>query len=192
MSYTILAAPEHILPQTLSMPTMKDPVGNGTTAFRRLQKRPLSSWELVVPGRQELLGPVLGLLEHVQGDTPFWFDGAGFGEVVSPILVGHGANTTDYALPHRYVFITSLVVYINGAATGNWIPLGSTDGIVCDAIRFDTAITNANYTITAKYRRRIKCVLRTEDKPEMSRGFRSNVVADNLHRLKLVIEEVAI
>jgi hypothetical protein len=190
MAYTILAAPEHVMPQNLSMPTMKDPVGNGTMMFRRLQKRPLSSWELVVPGRQELLGPVLGLLENVQGDTPFWFDGAGFGEIVAPVLIGIGiANTTDYDLPHRFVFVSSLLVYINGSPYQPWTPLGG-DGITCDAIRFTTSI-NPNYPITAKYRRRIKCVLRTEEKTSMSRSFRSQITAENIHRLKLVIEEVA-
>jgi hypothetical protein len=178
------------MPQTISMPTMKDPVGNGTMMFRRLQKRPLSSWELVVPGRQELLGPLLGLLEHVQGDTPFWFDGAGFGEVVAPILVSMGNfSATDYDLPHRFVFVSSLVIYINGTFYQAWTPLGG-DGITCDAIRF-TGVINSNYPITAKYRRRIKCVLRTEEKTSMARSFRSQVTAENIHRLKLVIEEVA-
>jgi hypothetical protein len=190
MAFTILAAPSHVMPQSISMPTLRDPVGNGTMMFRRLQKRPLSSWELVVPGRQELLDPILGLLEHMQGDTPFWFDGAGFGEVVTPILVGIGiANTTDYDLPHRYVFVSSLVIYINGSFYQPWTPLGG-DGITCDMIRF-TGVINPNYPITAKYRRRIKCVLRTEEKTEMARSFRSSVASENIHRLKYVIEEVA-
>jgi hypothetical protein len=189
MAFTILAAAEHVMPQNLSMPTMKDPVGNGTMMFRRLQKRPLSSWELVVPGRQELVGPLLGLLEHCQGDTPFWFDGAGFGEVVAPVLVGIGVTSTDYDLPHRFVFVSSLVIYINGSFYQAWSPLGG-DGITCDAIRF-TGVINTNYPITAKYRRRIKCVLRTEEKTQMSRSFRSQITAENIHRLKLVIEEVA-
>ena len=169
---------------------MKDPVGNGTMMFRRMQKRPLSSWELVVPGRQELVAPLLGLLEYVQGDTPFWFDGAGFGEVVTPVLVGIGiANTTDYDLPHRYVFVSSLLVYVNGTPYQPWTPLGG-DGITCDAIRFTTVI-NPNYPITAKYRRRVKVVLRTEDKTSMSRSFRSPITSENIHKLKLVLEEVA-
>jgi hypothetical protein len=190
MAFTILAAPEHVMPQNISMPTLKDPVGNGTMMFRRLQKRPLSSWELVVPGRQELLGPVLGLLENIQGDTPFWFDGAGFGEMVAPVLVAIGiANTTDYDLPHRFVFVSSLLIYVNGSFYQPWTPLGG-DGITCDAIRF-TGVINPNYPITAKYRRRIKCVLRTEEKTQMARSFRSQVTSENIHRLKLVIEEVA-
>lgn len=191
MSYCIIAAPEHVMPQTLNIPTIKDPLGNGTMAFRRAMKRPLSSWELVVPGRQELLAPILGLLEHIQGDTPFWFDGAGFAEVVSPILVGLGGPlTTDYDLPHRFVFISSLVVYINGTPYQPWIPLGG-DGVTCDAIRFTSSV-NVNYPITAKYRRRVKCVLRTEDKVEMGRAFRSQAsLADSIHRLKITIEEVA-
>lgn len=191
MAFTILAAPEHVLPQTISMPTLKDPVGNGTMMFRRLQKRPLSSWELIVPGRQELLAPLLGLLEHLQGDTPFWFDGAGFGEAVAPVLVSIGVgNTTDYNLPHRFVFVSSLVIYINGSRYQAWYPLGG-DGVFCDTIRFSSYI-NSNYPITAKYRRKIKCVLRTEDKTEMSRSFRSQITAENIHRLKLTIEEVAV
>ena len=190
MSFTILAAPEHVLPQNISMPTLKDPVGNGTMMFRRLQKRPLSSWELVVPGRQELLDPILGLLEHVQGDEPFWFDGAGFGEVVTPILVSIGVpNTTDYDLPHRYVLVSSLVIYINAGFYQPWTPLGG-DGITCDAIRFTSSV-NVNYPITAKYRRKVKCVLRTEEKTQRSRSFRSQITAENIHKLKLVIEEVA-
>ena len=188
--FIVMAAPEHVLPRTLSMPTLKDPVGNGTMMFRRLQKRPLSSWELVVPGRQELLEPILGLLEAVQGDTPFWFDGAGFAEVTAPILVSIGIpNSTDYDLPHRHVYVSSLVIYINGSFYQPWIPLGG-DGITCDAIRLTSSI-NTNYPITAKYRRRIKCVLRTEDKTQLSRGFRSQITAENIHRLKFTIEEVA-
>lgn len=190
MSYTVLCAPEHVLPQTLSMPTLKDPTGNGTMMFRRLQKRALSSWELVVPGRQELLDPILGLLEHVQGDTPFWFDGAGFGEVVTPILIGVGSpNGTDCDLPHRFVLVSSLVIYVNGSFYQPWTPLGG-DGITCDAIRF-TGVINANYPITCKYRRRIKCVLRTEDKVTRARGFRSQITADNIHKLKITLDEVA-
>lgn len=189
MAFTVLAAPEHVLPQTLSMPTMKDPVGNGTMMFRRLQKRPLSSWELVVPGRQELLAPVLGLLEHIQGDTPFWFDGAGFGEVVAPVLLSMGLGGTDCDLPHRYVFVSSLVIYVGGGVYTNWTPLGG-DGIICDAVRFNSGFSQY-YAITAKYRRRIKCVLRTEEKTEMSRSFRSQITSENIHRLKYTIEEVA-
>ncbi len=189
MAFTICAAPEHVMPQNLSMPTMKDPVGNGTMMFRRLQKRPLSSWELVVPGRQELLGPVLGLLENVQGDTPFWFDGAGFGEMVAPVLVSMGLPGTDCDLPHRFVFVSSLAIYVGGGFYTNWAPLGG-DGITCDAVRFNSGFS-VNYAITAKYRRRIKCVLRTEEKTQMSRSFRSQITAENIHRLKLVIEEIA-
>ena len=173
---------------------MKDPVGNGTAMFRRLQKRPLSSWELVVPGRQELLAPIRGLLEHIQGDTPFWFDGAGFGEVVAPTLIGHGRGgsftVNDFDLPHRFVFVSSLVVWINGGLFQPWTPLGG-DGIVCDAIRISQQLSE-NYPILAKYRRRIKCVLRTEEKTEMARAYRSQTaVADSIHRLRYVIEEVA-
>jgi hypothetical protein len=34
-------------------------------------------------------------------------------------------------------------------------------------------------------------VLRTEEKTQMARSFRSQITSENIHRLKLVIEEVA-
>src|SRR5512144_1342740 len=116
MSYVVFASPLHVLPQQIDMPVNRDDVGGGAVGLRRRFTRPLSSWQLEIPGKQELLDPILGLLENVQGDTPIWFDGAGFGEETSPILVGIGDNAhTDYLLAHRHVFVASLVVYINGA-----------------------------------------------------------------------------
>jgi hypothetical protein len=190
MSYVVFASPLHILPQQIDMPRLQDDLGGGAVGLRRRFTRPLSSWQLEIPGKQELLDPILGLLEYVQGDVPIWFDGAGFGEETSPIVVGIGDSSTqtDYMLPHRHVFIASLIVYVNGSEFSNWMPLGG-DGVVCDSIRLGTSL-GLNNQLTAKYRRRIKCLVRVDDKITRQRVFRSQSFnADNLHNLTVTLEE---
>ena len=191
--FTVFASPLHVLPQQIDMPAMKDGVGQGEINARRMLLRPLSSWQLEIPGKQELLDPILGLLQYAQGDTPIWFDGAGFGEETSPIIFAIGDGTqTDYRLPHRHVFIASLVIYNNGSPYANWTPLGGDGVSTCDAIRYDSAL-GANYQGTAKYRRRIKCLVRVEDQVTRARQFRSGSFnADNIHRLTVTLDEVAI
>lgn len=186
---TAFCSPLHVLPQQIDMPIEKDQVGNGLEYRRRKWLRGKSSWELEVPGKQELLDPIWGLLEYVQGDRPFWFDGAGFGEVVTPIPFAEGTNTTDtdFLLPHKWVFIASLVIYENGSVSTNWTPL-DTDGVTCNAIRFGVPLNTYNQA-TAKYRRRIKVVLRIENPATRSRMHRSEVTADNIHRLTFTLEE---
>lgn len=193
MGYVVFASPLHILPQQIDMPAMKDGLGQGEINARRTLLRPLSSWQLEIPGKQELLDPILGLLQYVQGDDPIWFDGAGFGEETAPIIFAIGnATQTDYKLLHRHVFIASLVVYVNGSVYSNWTPLGGDGVSTCDAIRFGTAL-GVNNQATAKYRRRIKCLVRVEDKVTRSRQFRSGSFnADNIHRLTVTLDEVAI
>ena len=193
MSYVVMCSPLHVLPQQIDMPAMKDGVGQGEINARRVLLRPLSSWQLEIPGRQELLDPILGLLQYAQGDTPIWFDGAGFGEETAPIIFGIGDGTqTDYRLPHRHVFIASLVIYVNGSAYPSWEPLGGDGTSTCDAIRFNAAL-GLEHQATAKYRRRIKCLVRAEDKVTRARQFRSGSFnADNIHRLQVTLDEVAI
>lgn len=189
---TVFASPTHVIPQELEMPVLMDQIGGGAQAFRRRYIRPLSSWQLEIPGKQERTDPILGLLQYAQGDTPIWFDGAGFGEVTEPIVFAEGTGTiTDYPLPHRHVFIASLVIYNNGGVYPNWIPLGG-DGIsTCDAIRYDSALGNG-YIGTAKYRRRVKCVVNVEEKVTRRRVFRSSFTADNIETLLVTLKEVAV
>ena len=174
------------------MPVMKDPLGAGSLNFRRLQIRGLSSWQLEIPGKQELLDPILQLLEFAQGDTPIWFDGAGFAEVTSPSLIwiGDAAGTTDIVLPHRYVIIASLCVYHAGTLNPGWTPLGGDGVTTCDAIRM-SGIAN-EVPVTAMYRRKVKCVVRVEDKVTRRRVFRSQSYnSENIHSLVVTLDEVA-
>jgi len=138
-----------------------------------------------------LLDPVLGLLEYAQGDTPIWFDGAGFGDITAPILIGIGdGSTTDFPLPHRYWLVSSMVVYVNKVAVGTWSNIGG-DGITTDSIRFSTAPAFYDQ-ITVKGRRKIKCVLMTSQKPERARVYRSiTAPTDTIHRLKIILQEIA-
>jgi len=172
------------------MPVMRDDLGGGAIGLRRRFIRPLSSWKLEIPGRQELQEPILGLLQYAQGDTPFWFDGAGFGEETTPILFGIGdGSKTDFNLPHRHVFIASLVIYNNGSVYSGWTPLSmSSDGATCDAIRYDSGL-GIGYHATAKYRRRIKCIVKVEDKITRQRIFRSSINSENIHNLSISLEE---
>ena len=188
---TVLASPLHVLPQELTMPAFKDPLGGGAIALRRQYSRPLSSWQLEIPGKQEALDPILSLLEYVQGDEPIWFDGAGFAEVTEPTLVFLGdGSTTDISFRHRYVIIASIVLYVNDTVTAAWAPLGS-DVQFCDAIRMSSA-PGANYQVKAKYRRMVKCVVRVEDKVTRHRVFRSEITANNIHSLVVTLDEVAV
>ena len=189
MALTIFASPLHVLPQQIDMPAEKDAVGNGLEYRRRKWLRGKSSWELEVPGKQELLDPIWGLLEYVQGDIPFWFDGAGFGEVTTPIVFAIGDGTkNDYLLPHRHIFVASLVIYNNDSPYAGWTPLGGDAISTCDSIRYDSPLGNG-YQATAKYRRRVKVVLRIENPATRSRLHRNDVTADNIHRLTFTLEE---
>lgn len=172
------------------MPTLKDDIGGGAAQYRRRQTRALKRWELNVPSLQEQIEPILGLLEYIQGDTPIWFDGAGAGDITAPIIIGIGNGTdTDFKLPHKHVFVSSCVVYLNGGITAAWTPLG--DAVVAHSIRFTTAPA-AEVQITAKYRRKIKCVLDTESAVISERSFRSQEPTRTIQRLKYFLQEVAI
>ena len=187
--FTVLASPSHVLPVSLQMPTLKDELGGGAQQLRRRQTRALGRWELLVPGVAQKLDPIIGLLEYIQGDTPIWFDGAGYGEITEPSLIGFGdGSTTDFPLPHRHVFVSSIVVYKNGEIDPSWLPLGA--GIVCDAIRFSPA-PSANSQITGKYRRKIKAVLQTEQDVGQERSFRNiDDPLRTIQRLKYFLQEV--
>jgi hypothetical protein len=185
-------SPLHVLPQKLNMPMDRDPVGNSVEYVRRKKLRPQSSWELEVPGKQELLDPIWGLLEYAQGDRAIWFDGAGFGEVTEPILVGEGDGVVaDFNLPHQYVFIASLIVYSGGSVITTWSPLGGDGVSTCSSIHFVSAPAS-NIPIMAKYRRKIKTLLNVEQDISRSRLLRSySSPSDTIHSLKLTLTETA-
>jgi hypothetical protein len=192
MALTIFCSPSHIMPEQRRAPVMADDLGGGAKQFRRKWPRPLSSWEFVVPGKQELLEPIIGLLDYAQADSPIWFDGAGFTEVLEPRIVGVGNGTdTDFPLPHRFVLVSSAVIYLSGAANNAWAPLGG-DGIVMDQIRF-TSAPAAESQITAIYRRKTKCVLvASENLFDRERQFRSSALQGaNIHKLHFFLSEVA-
>ena len=110
----------------------------------------------------------------------------------APILFALGNGTIrDYNLPHRYVLVASLVIYINGTVYPYWEPLGGDAKSTCDAIRFDSALGNINQA-TARYRRKIKCVLRVEDKVTRRRLHRNQTInAESIYSLTFTLDEVA-
>lgn len=132
----------------------------------------------------------MGLLDYIQGDTPLWFDGGGSLEVTEPILVGFGNNSiTDFRLPHRYCFVSSLILYQNGAVVSAWTPIGSYE--LADSIRF-TSAPALNVQITAKYRRKAKVVLETETPPANERQFRNpDNPSQSIYHLKYFLQEIA-
>ena len=173
--FTVLILSHHVVPTSIEGPVHKDDVGNGALDLRRRWTRRLRTWEIVVPGVAQDLDPIGGLLDVAQGDNPMWFDGGGTLEVVEPILVGIGdSSRTDFALPHRNVFVASTVIYLNGAATHLWGALG--DGITMDTFRFFTP-PGMFAQIRAKYRRKAKVVLDTESEDTSERVFRD--LSDN-------------
>jgi hypothetical protein len=169
--FTIHASPSHVIPVETRAETLKDDVGGGAMSFRRRYTRPLRRWELTLPGDHAALDPIMGLFDYSQGDNPLWFDGAGTLEVSEPILIGVGNGVkTDWDLPHRYVYVSSTLIYVNGAAVTTWTPIG--DGVVMDKIHF--TVTLGQYAqIKAKYRRKAKCVLDTEGGQSRARAFRN-------------------
>jgi len=189
--YTVYASPTHVLPQGIAMPTLVDDLGGGAQSFRRRFTRPLSRWTFEVPGIQSVLDPQEGFFKYTQGDTPFWFDGAGADDVSEPVLLGicDGSNT-DFKLNDCHVFVNSLVVYANGGPITSWDPLGG-DGITCQAIRFQAPL--AIYVqITAKYRRKYKVVL-VSDTLEKQRSHRNQTTpAGSVYRLTYNLQEVAV
>jgi len=188
--FTVFASPTHVMPVESRMPVIKDEIGGGAAQYRRRQTRSLKRWELNVPGIQEQIEPVLGVLEYIQGDTPVWFDGAGAGEIVTPIPMGFGDGvTTDFIFPHKHVFVSSAVIYQNGQAQNNWEPIG--DYVVAHSVRFNTAPA-ANVQLTVKYRRKMKVVLDTESAVVSERGFRSQDPSKSVQRMKYYLQEVAI
>ena len=186
---TVVCSPVHVLPMTVEMPTLKDSLGNGSLEVRRRWTRGLRRWELTFKNTQQTLEELSGFMDYVQGDHAFFFDGGGTIEVVEPILIGVGNGViTDFALPHRYVFVSSMVIYLNGSATQNFWPLG--DGIVADKIHFVTAPANFAH-IKAKYRRKAKVILDTESEYARNRIFRNqNNPGGTLYESRYVFTEV--
>lgn len=189
--FTVFASPTHVLSEQLDMPTLKDNVGGGAVEFRRLHTRALRSWELNVPGQHEKLDSLIGLLEHLQGDNPFWFDGAGMLEIIEPIIISIGDGlTAEIILPHRHVFVASAVLYLNGVIFNGWAPVG--DGITMDALIFDDPIP-ANAQVTAKYNRKAKVILETQESLSRDRIFRAvNNGSQSVYRVRHILKEVAV
>ena len=154
--------------------------------------RPLKKWELTFPGTQDKLEALSGFFEMVQGDTPFWFDGAGTIEVVEPILIAVGDGITAvFRLPHRNVFVASAIFYLNGAATNTWTPSGAAnDGVTMDNVIFSSPPGNFAQ-IRARYRRKAKVILDTDTDMSRDRNFRNQTnPAGSVYRAKYVLVEV--
>jgi len=190
MSQTAFIAPTHVLPERMDAPRYMDEIGNGVQFVRRKWIRSRSSWEIEVPGKQELLDPFWGLIEYAQGDRIIWFDGAGFGEVTYPTLIAEGdGTTTEFRLPHKNIYVASFVLYHQDALSTAWAPLGG-DGVTMDAI---TATgVGAGVALKAKYRRKIKCLLRVEDNPERGRAFYAPGNIETIHHIKITLEETTL
>lgn len=155
--YAITIDARHLLPCTRRGPTLHDPAGGGGQEFRRLWPKRLLSWELDVFATQQVYDPILGLADLLQGDTPIRFDGAGFLDVHTPILIGFGnGSDTEFMIPHRNIHAPSSVVYVNGAVNSAWTMVESTGLILFDAAPADKAI------ITWKGSRWAKCLFTAE------------------------------
>jgi hypothetical protein len=192
MAYTAIGSPLHSLPVSEYMPTLKDQVGGGTLEVRRTNTRTLKRWELVFPGMQDKLDPLSGFFEMIQGDTPFWFDGAGTLDLVEPILIAVGDGTTTvFRLPHRNVFVASAIIYLNGAATNNWTPSGAAnDGVTMDNLIFSSP--PGNYAqIRARYRRKAKVLVDTDSNVSRDRAFRDQRnAASSVYQSRVTLMEV--
>jgi hypothetical protein len=188
--YTITASPTHVIPVQSQTPTLRDSLSGGALDLRRRWTRPMKNWDLIFPGQQERLGPLMGLLDVAQGDEPCWFDGGATIEITEPILIGTGNGTiTDFILPYRYMFVATMVVYLNGGATNTWQPVGG-DAITCQQIRFSSAPPNFTQ-IKMKGRRKTKVVVDTEQGVVMDRAFRNQTDANNsLYSLKVTLQEI--
>lgn len=188
--YTAFADATHIIPCRTEMPALKDDLG-GPMGFRRKWPRALRSFDLDIPDAPDRLDPLLGLLEFAQGDTRIWFDGAGHGEIFEPILIGVGDGTTkDFPLPHLHVFVSSAVIYHNGGVFSAWTPLGG-DGITMSAIRF-TAAPALNVQVAAKYRRKFKCVVNTEQQIDHDSQFVDpDDPGKSFYHLRYTLQEVS-
>lgn len=188
--FTVVASPTHVIPVATQMPTLRDSVSGGAMDLRRRWTRPMKSWDLIFPGLQERLGPLMGLLDVAQGDQPCWFDGGGTLDITEPILIGEGNGTIiDFILPYRYMYVATMVVYLNGGATNTWQPLGG-DAVTCQQIRFSSA--PANYTqIKMKGRRKTKVIVDTEQGIVMDRAFRNQKdAAQSAYSLKMTLQEI--
>lgn len=151
----------------------------------------MKRWQLVMPGTAEKLDPIAGLLDLAQGDTPIWFDGAGTIEVVEPILIWVGDNTTTaITLPHRHVFVASTVVYVNGGATNAWAPLGG-DGVTMDKIAMFTPPGQFSQ-IKVKYRRKCKVVISMDEDNSRERLLRDQSNnASSIYAQTVYLQEIA-
>jgi hypothetical protein len=190
MALTAFIAPTHVLPEEIQMPALNDPVGGGEVSLRRLYPRALRRWELTIPATHEKLDPFTGFLELVQGDVPFWFDGAGMIEVVEPIPIAVANGTdTEFTLPHRHVYVSSTVIYANAAILTTWTPIG--DGITMDSF-VCTVAPDANSLLTAKYKRKAMVILETDQPTQRQRMFRNQTnETGTLFSTRIVLSEVA-
>jgi hypothetical protein len=187
---TLVASPSHVIPVHSNNPALKDSVGGGSYLYRRQYTRPLKRWELTFPGLAEDMDLIAGFFDYAQGDNPIWFDGGGTLEVTEPIIIGIGdGSKPDFDLPHRYVFVASAIIYVNGTSSTTWSPVGG-DGITMDKIHFSSV--PGNYAqIKAKYRRKAKVVLDTDGDRTRGRTFRSeNDNRKSVYQERVFLQEV--
>jgi len=168
--------------------TLRDDVTDAYE-FRRRLTRPLGKWELIFPGTKEVLDSLSGMLATAQGDTRIKFDGAAMLEVTDPIIIAVGdGQTTDFMLPHRNVYVSSTVIYLNGIATNAWQPLGG-DGVTMFQIRMTSAPGQFSQ-IKAKYKRYANTVWNTEEDLGMDRVMRRQNNRLSIQQVRLMLTEV--
>jgi hypothetical protein len=145
-------------------PAIQQGLGNGVPFLRRKWAKARHQFKPVVElaSRAEA-EQLVGLLRYLQGDTPVWYDGADYGDIQNPILIGYGDRVTTHVfLPHDNVFSASLVVYVNGVVNSDWTLTESTGLLI-----FGTALA-ADAVITAKYQWRAKCFIEGVSDPLIS------------------------
>ena len=155
---TLTLTPISTFRAPLLAPAMQQGVGAGAVSLRRKWAKARHRFELEVDlaSRQEA-EQLAGLLRYLQGDTPVWYDGADFGDIQNPILVGYGTgDQVDFFLPHDNVHRASLVVY--GTIESGWTLVEETGLLTFD----DAPLAEAE--LTALYQCRYKvCVEAVSD-----------------------------
>ena len=120
---------------TILAPVSQFGLGQGVPAQRRRYAKPRYRFEIEVSLASRAEAEQLaGQLRYLQGDTPVWFDGADYGDIQNPVLVGYGTGTqTNYFLPHDNVAQASLVVTVNEVTESGWTLTESTGLLVFDS-----------------------------------------------------------
>ena len=182
-----------------SPPELLNPISrvgdsSGAHAQFNAWDRPRYRFPLDIPALTESeFDTLFGFLHYHKGDRPFWFLGAGFGDIQNPVLVEYGdGSRTEFFLPNANLIPATTQAQVNGSLVTIDLVAEETGMIRLASAPADQA------EVTATYQCKFLCVIELQGDElanlvlQMAKGQTDTPTADTDHswQVRFVIREI--